>query len=144
MMLSQLTACPGKPICGSKVRCSKPVSASNVSPNKPFCDSNVCSRELVSVSPLLPSKPIYAGNLEIYYSHRTNVKFGITNRLIPVLLDGQFMNLVMKRTLPNLNVNEQVTVFNWTILNILKNFIPMKLLYTLTRTRHGSIKELSP
>ena len=29
-----------------------------------------------------------------------------------------------KRALPNVNVDEQVTVFNRTILNILKNFIP--------------------
>ena len=44
-----------------------------------------------------------------------------------------------KRTLSNLNVDEQVTVFNRTILNIMKNFIPPE-----TRIRHGSIKELSP
>ena len=42
--------------------------------------------------------------LVIYYSHRTNVKFGITNWMMPVLLDGQFMNLVAKRALSNLNV----------------------------------------
>ena len=48
-----------------------------------------------------------------------------------------------KRALSNLNVDEEVTVFNRTILNILKSFIPHETLYVMTRTRHGSIKELN-
>ena len=43
-----------------------------------------------------------------------------------------------------ISMKKAATVFNRTLLNILKNLFRVKLLYTMIRICHGSIKELSP
>ena len=67
------------------------------------------------------------------FSHRSNTT---------LFIKWAIHEFSWKKALSNLNVNEQFTVFNMTILTFW--LFPMKLLHALKRISHGSIKELSP
>ena len=83
-------------------------------------------------------------DLKIYYSPPSEREIWHYEETDSILIRRAIHEFNWKRNLSDLNVDEQVTVFNRAILNIMRNFIPMKLLYAMTRIRHGSIKELSP
>ena len=83
-------------------------------------------------------------DLKIYYPPPNEREVWHYQEADSILIRRAIHEFNWKRALSNLNVDEQVTVFNRTILNIMKNFIPMKLLYAMTRIRQVSIKELSP
>ena len=52
-----------------------------------------------------------------------------------ILIKREIHEFNLERALSNLNVDEQVTVFNRIILNTMKNFFPMKLLYAMIKIR---------
>ena len=82
-------------------------------------------------------------DLKVYYPSPYERELWHYQEADVILITRAIHEFNWKRALSNLNVDEQVSVFNRTILNILKNLFPMKLLYAITRIL-GSIKELSP
>ena len=62
-----------------------------------------------------------------------------------ILIRRTIHEFCCQRASSNLNVDEQVTVFNRPILKTFsKTLFLIKLLYAMTKIRHGSIKELNP
>ena len=62
--------------------------------------------------------------LKIYYPPPYEREVWHYQEVDSILIKRAIHEFIWKRALSNLNVDEQVTVFNRTILNILKNFIP--------------------
>ena len=63
-------------------------------------------------------------DLKIYYSPLYKREVWHYHEADSILIRRAIHEFNWKRALSNLNVDEQVTVFNRTILNIMKNFIP--------------------
>ena len=63
-------------------------------------------------------------DIEIYYLPSYERKVWDYQEVDAICISWVIHEFSWKRTLSNLNVDEQVSVFNRTILNILKNFIP--------------------
>ena len=63
-------------------------------------------------------------DLKIYYPPPYGHEVWHYEEVDSILIRRAIHEFNWKRALSNLNVDEQVTVFNRTILNILKNFIP--------------------
>ena len=63
-------------------------------------------------------------DLKIYYPPLYEREVWQYQEVDSILIRRAIHEFNWKRVLSNLNVDEQVTVFNRTILNIMKNFIP--------------------
>ena len=72
------------------------------------------------------------------------MKYCTTQEANAIFIRWAIYGFNWKRALSNLNVVEQVTVFNRTIPKIMKNFILYETIACDDKDRHGSIKELSP
>ena len=66
-------------------------------------------------------------DLKIYYPPSYEREVWHYQEADSILIRRAIHEFNWKRALSNLNVDEQVTVFNTTILNIMKNFIPHSL-----------------
>ena len=83
-------------------------------------------------------------DLKIYYLPQYELEFWYDQEADVILIIWAIHKFSWKRALSNLNIDEQVPLFNRTILNILKNFIPHEeTIVCVTRILHVSIKELS-
>ena len=86
-------------------------------------------------------------DLKIYYPPPYECEVWHYQEADSILIRRAIHEFNWKKALSNSNVDEQVTVFNRTMLNIMKNFIPHETIVCDEKDSiivSGSIKELSP